>query len=290
MFRLRADSILHNLARASALVSAGILGLIVLFLIREALPAVYDIGVFAFLHDLSWHPLENQFNLVPMIVASLLVTAGALVLAAPLGIATAVFSSYYANHTIGAGLQRLIELLAGIPSVIFGFWGLVSIVPIIAAWQAPGASLLAAALVLALMILPTIALMSHTAIKAVPESLIRAATALCLDRFAMLRHVVLPAAASGITTAVILAMGRAIGETMVVLMVAGNVVSLPDTVFAPVRTLTANIALEMSYADQHHRAALFFSGLLLMILVTALAWLGSWFAGSRLATAGRQSI
>ncbi len=281
MSRSSADLALRRLTLVCALSVACILGLITVFLTLASLPAFTDIGIVAFVRDLAWYPRENMFNLVPMIAGSLIVTAIALLMATPLGIAAAIFLSYYAQGFVGASFQRLVELLTGIPSVVFGFWGLVAIVPLLAAWHAPGASVLAAALVLALMILPTIILMSHTAITAVPESYRHAAAALSLDRFAMIFHIVLPAAFSGIITAVLLALGRAIGETMVVLMVAGNVVKLPSSVFDPVRTLTANIALEMAYARDDHRAALFFSGLLLLALVTLLVFIGERFSSVR---------
>src|SRR5262249_8200808 len=174
---------------------------------------------------------------------------------------------------LSRGYRSVVELLAGIPSVAYGFWGLVALTPLLRAWQPPGQSLLAAILILALMILPTIALLAEAALTAVPASYLRGAAALGLSRWATIRGIVLPAALSGLATAVFLAMGRALGETMAVLMVAGNVAQMPASVFEPVRTLTSNIALELGYAAGDHRAILFVSGLVLLVLTTALVLL-----------------
>ncbi|WP_269844814.1 phosphate ABC transporter permease subunit PstC [Methyloprofundus sedimenti] len=197
-------------------------------------------------------------------------TLGALLLATPLGIASALFSRYYAPPAVATGYRRLIELLAGIPSVVYGLWGLTTLAPLIAQLHPPGVSLLTALLILALMILPTIALSVDAALLAVPIAYHQGAAALGLSRWAMIKGVILPAAHSNITSGIMLAAGRAIGETMAVLMVAGNVVQLPHSLFDSVRTLTANIALEMSYAMGDHRAALFVSGLALMLMVLLL--------------------
>jgi len=161
----------------------------------------------------------------------------------------------------------MVELLAGIPSVVFGFWGLVVLVPIIGRWHPPGPSLLAGILILTLMILPTIMLVAHASIAQVPVTYIHSATALGFSRWSLIWHVILPTSQVGLFTGVLLGSARALGETMAVLMVCGNVVQLPSHLFDPIRTLTANIALEMAYALGTHRAALFVSGLLLMGLV-----------------------
>ena len=162
-------------------------------------------------------------------------------------------------------------MLAGIPSVVYGLWGLTVLAPLIARWQPPGVSVLAGALVLALMVLPTVALTASSALAAVPASLLQGAAALGLSRRAVVLGVALPAARGGIVGGVLLAAARALGETMALLMVAGNVVQMPSGLFEPVRVLTANIALEMAYASGDHRAALFASGVLLTALVLALA-------------------
>ena len=260
--------------RSAALICGAFVLLMVLFVLRESWPALREIGLSRFFTDASWHPqggaAAGTFGLVPMITASLALTAGAMALAAPLGLLCALFCSDYAPLGLATAFRRLMEVLAGIPSVVYGFWGLVVLVPLINRWQPPGASLLAGILVLALMILPTMALLAQTAIATVPADYRRGAAALGLTRVGTLWGVVLPAARSGLFTAALLAVGRAIGETMAVLMVCGNVVRSPSSLFAPVRALTANIALEMAYALADHRSALFVSGLLLAAVVVAL--------------------
>jgi phosphate transport system permease protein len=260
--------------RAGASLSAAIVLVIGAFVIAEALPALRTVGLARFVTDPSWHPAggpdAGRFNLLPMAAGSILATAGAIALAAPLGLASALFCRFYAPPAVATGYRRLIELLAGIPSVVYGFWGLVVLTPAIRAWQPPGQSLLAAMLILALMVLPTIALLAEAGLRGVPRSYLQGAAALGLSRWATIRGVALPAARGAIVTAIVLATGRAFGETMAVLMVAGNVVQVPATVFDPVRVLTANIALELGYALGHHRSALFVSGLLLMAVTVLL--------------------
>jgi phosphate transport system permease protein len=206
---------------------------------------------------------------------------GSVLIATPLGILSAVFCHYYAPPAIARLYRRLIELLAGIPSVVYGFWGIMVLVPLIAEIQPPGPSLLAGILILTIMILPTIALMADASLANVPQQYIRGAAALGLPRWATIRGVVFPAAKSGLFTGVILEIGRAIGETMAILMVCGNVVQIPSSIFDPIRTLTANIALEMAYALGDHRAALFVSGLVLMAMIVALALAAEWISRGR---------
>ena len=243
------------------------------FLLREAAPLLNSRQSLGFLTDASWYPLEGQFGLLPMAAASLAAALGAIVLAGPLGLASAIFLHFLAPPAIARVYRLMIALLAGIPSVVFGLWGLTVLVPLIARWQPPGASLLAAILILALMILPTIALTGASALAAVPKSLLHGAHALGLTQRGTILRVAVPAARSGILNGVLLASARALGETMAVLMVAGNVVQYPSGLFDPVRVLTANIALEMAYATGLHRSGLFMSGLLLMAVVILLAWL-----------------
>ncbi len=254
--------------------AGAIVVLIAAFLIRESWPALQEVGIGRFVLDPSWHPAAEPgtgtFNLLPMVWGTLWATAGAVLLATPLGVLSALFVHHYSVRPVARLYRRMIELLAGIPSVVYGFWGLVVLVPLIRALHPPGPSLLAGILILTLMILPTIALMADAALAAVPAAQLRAAAALGLSRGRTVVGVVLPAARSGLLTGVVLGTGRAIGETMAVLMVCGNVVQTPDSLFAPVRTLAANIALEMAYAQGDHRSALFVSGLVLLALIAAL--------------------
>jgi len=256
--------------RGLALISAAIILLILFFVIWEAVPLLQQVGLSRFFTDASWHPASNEFNLAPMLAGTLLWTVASVLIATPLGIFSAIFCHYYAPRAIAQLYRRLIELLAGIPSVVYGFWGLVVLVPLIGRLHPPGPSLLAVTLILTLMILPTIALVADASLASVPPEYVKGAAALGLGRWAIIRGVVLPAARSGLMTGAILETGRAIGETMAVLMVCGNVVQVPHSLFDPVRTLTANIALEMAYAVDNHRAALFVSGLVLMGLIALL--------------------
>ena len=251
---------------------------IVVFVVSESVAAIRNIGLARFVTDDSWHPSEGLYNLLPMVAGTMLVTAGAVLLATPLGILLAIFCSSFAPGPVARGYRRLIALLAGVPSVVYGFWGLVTLVPLLGQIQPPGTSLLAGIVILSLMILPTVTLLAETSLAGVSDHYIRGAAALGLTRWATVRQVVLPAARPGIVAGVFLAGARAVGETMAVLMVCGNVVEMPQSLFDPVRTLTANIALEMSYAMGDHRSALFVTGsallLMIVLLVTAAQWAG----------------
>jgi phosphate transport system permease protein len=271
------DTLLLWLLRITSGFAAGLVLLILFFLLAESSPLLRDIPTVRFVTDPSWQPSESAYNLAPMLSGTLYAAGGALLLATPLGMASALFVAYYAPPHVASIYRRLVELLAGIPSVVYGFWGLTTLVPLINQLHPPGASLLAGILVLALMILPTIALTAHAALLAVPSEYLHGAAALGMSRWGIIRGVVLPTARIGITAGIILAGGRAIGETMAVLMVTGNVVQHASSVYDPIRTLAANIALEMPYAVSDHRAALFVSGLALMLMVITL-----WTAAVRL--------
>lgn len=270
------------LAPMLGLLAAGaalILLLVLSFLLREAWPVLNGAGWLRFFADQGWHPLENRFGLTPMLWATLAAAFGAVLLAAPVGLAGAIFTHFFAPPQLAKLYRIMLALLAGIPSVVYGLWGLTVLVPLLARWQAPGTSLLAAMLILALMIVPTVALTSSSALNAVPRSLLHGAAALGLTRKGIVLGVAVPAARVGILGGILLASARALGETMAVLMVAGNVVQNPTGLFEPVRVLTANIALEMAYATGTHRAGLFASGLLLTLLVLVLAWMGARIVG-----------
>ncbi len=265
---LPARIVLGLLAYTALLVLALVIG----FLLLEAKPVLQWGMVWQFFTQAAWFPLEQRLGLMPMLAASLLASLGAVALAAPLGVAVAIAGRFLLGARLSKPLSVAMGVMAGIPSVVFGLWGLTVVVPWIAAWQAPGASLLAAILVLSLMIVPTVALTSSAALAAVPPALLQGAAALGLSQSATVLGVALPAARNAVVSGILLAVARALGETMAVLMVAGNVVQMPGSVFDSVRVLTANIALEMSYASGDHRAALFASGLVLVLAVLALTW------------------
>lgn len=271
MSRSKTDQRLGATLGVAGAMSAGVIVLIALFLLKESWPVLQRVGVWRFLVDRAWNPTEMLYGLGPMLVATLAASIGATMLATPLGLGSALFCRYLAPAPVARFQRALVTLLAGIPSVVFGFWGLVVLVPMIAVIEPPGASLLAAMLVLAIMILPTVALTADAALGAVPESYVQGAAALGLSREATILNVLLPSARAGIAAGVLLALARALGETMAVLMVAGNVVRVPTSLFDPVRTLTANIALEMAYASGDHRASLFVSGLALTAVVAFVA-------------------
>ncbi len=255
---------------ASAALSGAVVVLVVLFLLVASWPALADLGPGRYLTDTRWYPSGGLWGMSAMIVGTLLSTLGAVLLAAPLGILSAVFCHYYAPARMATLYRRLVELLAGIPSVVYGLWGLVVLVPIIARWHPPGTSLLAAILVLTLMILPTVALVADSALGQLPGSQVAGAYALGLSRAGVIWRIAVPAARRALATGTLLATARAIGETMAVLMVCGGVVNLPTSLFEPIRTLTANIALEMSYAEGLHRSSLFVTGLVLVLAVVTL--------------------
>lgn len=202
--RWSTDDLLCWLLRGMAMIASTIVMLIVTFLIVEALPVLRHVGVLRFFTDPSWHPAEGFYNLTPMLWGTLFAMAGSVLIATPLGILSAVFCQYYAPTRLARPYRRLIELLAGIPSVVYGFWGLVVLVPLIGEIHPPGPSLLAGILVLTIMILPTIALMADASLANVPQQYVRGAAALGLPRWAMIRGVVFPAAKSGLFTGVIL--------------------------------------------------------------------------------------
>jgi phosphate transport system permease protein len=280
--RSRTDGILVWSLRVAAAVAGAIALLIGVFLVLESMPVLRSVGPWRFFSDPSWHPTDNLYNLVPMLWGTLFAMAGAVLVATPLGILSAVFCQYYAPASIARVYRSLIELLAGIPSVVYGLWGLMVLVPLIGAIRPPGPSLLAGVIVLAIMILPTIALSADAALRNVPADYARGAAALGISRWGTVRHVIFPAAKSGLFTGVILETGRAIGETMAILMVCGNQIQTPRSIFDPVRTLTANIALEMAYAMGSHRSALFVSGLILLLLIVALVTAAEWISRGRI--------
>lgn len=265
-----------------ALSAISVLGLIIFFIFREGSPAIAKVGILDFIAGGRWVPGKGIFGILPMIAGSAWVTFGAMILGAPLGLACAIFLAEMAPPKATSILKPAVELLAGIPSVVFGFMGLVILVPFIRnVFGGPGFSVLASAIVLAIMILPTMISISYDALKAVPRTYRDGMLALGATRWQTIKMVVLPAAKSGIVAAAILSMGRAIGETMAVIMVAGNAKIIPASLLDPVRTLTSNIALEMGYAAGDHRQALFATGVVLFVVIAILNLFARWVAMGR---------
>jgi len=258
---------------------SGSLGIVICgYLMVEAADA-FGSGKFrALFTDLKWQPgsvRDPQFGMLPMLLASFLITILSGLIAVPAGIGAAIFQVFYAPPALARWLDRFLELLAGVPSVIFGFWGLAVIVPLINHIHPPGQSLLAAGVVLALMILPTITLTSRSALRSVDPEVLRGAEALGLSRPCQILGIALPAARRGISSGCILGVTRAIGETMAVVMVCGNIAQIPHSWFDPVRPITATIALEMGYATEGHQALLFAIGLVLVVVTGFLVMLAS---------------
>ncbi|GAB1431820.1 phosphate ABC transporter permease subunit PstC [Spirochaetota bacterium] len=257
------EKVMSRVFLLSALSTVLALALICLFLFINGIPAMAKIGVFSFLLGKEWSPSDTPplFGILPMIAGSLYVTAGAIIIGVPIGILTAVFLSKSCPKKLYKFIKPGMDLLAGIPSVVLGFFGMAVIVPVF------GESILSASIVLGIMILPTVTGISESAIRAVPQNYYEGAVALGAGHYRAVFKVILPAANSGVLAAIILGVGRAIGETMAVIMIAGNQARMPVSLFKGVRTMTANIALEMGYAAELHREALITTALVLFVFI-----------------------
>jgi len=261
--------IIFMLSASAAIIAVG---LICVFLFMQGVPAIWDIGIVNFLTGTEWRPSWNPplFGILPMIVGSLYVTAGAILFGVPVGIFAAVFMAKFCPVPIYKVLKPAINLLAGIPSVVYGYFGMVVLVPFIREnFGGNGNSILTASLLLGMMILPTIITISENAIRAIPDEIYEGAIALGASHENATFKVVLPAAKSGVMASIILGIGRAVGETMAVRMVAGNqaVLRMPYDFLSGTRTLTANIVLELGYAYGSHRAALIATGVVLFVFI-----------------------
>ena len=252
----------------SACVSIIAVVLICVFLFVNGVPAMAEIGFFDFLLGETWRPSSDIYGIMPMILGSIYVTAGAIIVGVPLGLFTAVFMAYFCPPKLYKVLKPAVDLLAGIPSVVYGFFGLVVMVPLVrSTLGGRGTSMLTASLLLGIMILPTIISVSESSIRAVPRSYYEGSLALGATKERSVFFSVLPAAKSGVLAAVVLGIGRAIGETMAVIMVAGNQARMPGGLLEGVRTLTANIVMEMGYAQDLHREALIATAVVLFVFI-----------------------
>ncbi len=254
-----------------ALSALSALALIVLFIFIEGIPLIAKVGVFNFVFGMKWAPSQGLYGIFPMIVGTVSVTLGAALIGVPIAICCSIFLTEFAPRIVGNIVRPAIQILAGIPSVVYGFWGLTFIVPAIRNYLGgPGLSILAGSVILAIMILPTIISISEVSILALPRQYKEGALALGATQWQMVHSVMLPAAKSGIVAAVVLGIGRAVGETMAVIMVLGNAVALPESILDPARTLTTNIGIEMGYASGEHQQALFATGIVLLVIVMIL--------------------
>lgn len=264
------EKIMKAVFFATACISILAVGLICIFLFANGMPGIREIGLFKFLFETTWRPGNGDYGILPMILGSLYVTAGAIIIGVPIGILTAAFLARFCPARWYPMIKTGVELMAGIPSVVYGFFGLVVLVPFVRnTIGGKGYSILTASILLGIMILPTIVNVSESAIRAVPKSYYEGSLALGATHERSVYRMVLPAAKSGIFAGVILGIGRAIGETMAVIMVAGNqpVMRAPNELLKGVCTLTANIVIEMGYAQDLHRKALIATGVVLFVFI-----------------------
>lgn len=267
------ERIITSFLFLSALMSLASLGVITFFIFQSGLPLMFRVGIGNFLGTTTWNPSGNdsEFGIAAMILGSVWVTIGAILVGVPLGLAVAIFSAEIAPKRAAAIIRPVIQLLAGIPSVIYGFIGLTILAPLIrAVFGGPGLSVLTASLILGIMILPSVISISEDALRAVPTSYRDGSLALGATRWQTIYSVLVPAARSGIVASVILGMGRALGETMAVIMMLGNALQVPRTPLDSATTLTSNIGLELAYASGAHREALFATGVVLFVLIMTL--------------------
>ena len=262
------EKVMRIVFMLSATVSILAVIVICYFLAGQGLPAMVEIGVSDFLTGTLWKPLEGHFGIFPMIVGSIYVTAGAIILGVPVGLLCAIFMAKFCPKRLYSVLKPAVDLLAGIPSIVYGFFALMVIVPVVQELTGTsGKGILTASIMLAIMILPTIVSVSEASIRAVPESYYEGSLALGATHERSVFFATVPAAKSGIMAGVILGVGRAIGETMAVSMVAGNQPILPDSILSGVRTMTANVIIEMGYAEGLHREALIATAVVLFVFI-----------------------
>lgn len=264
------ERVMSGVFLAAALTSIIAVAFICFFLFANGLPAITEIGAVKFLFGTKWAPnnVPALYGILPMIIGSIYITAGAIIIGVPIGIFTSVFLAKYCPDGLYKVLKPAVELLAGIPSIVYGFFGMVVLVPAVkAVFGGNGNSILTASILLGIMILPTIIGVAEAALRSVPESYFEGALALGATPERSIFSVVLPAARSGILAAVVLGIGRAIGETMAVIMIAGNQPRITGNITKGIRTLTANIVLEMGYAQDLHRRALIANGVVLFVFI-----------------------
>jgi phosphate transport system permease protein len=269
--KLRKDTYLSLGFFLVALSTLSALAVITIFIFVEGLPLINKVGVFNFIFGMTWAPSQGLYGIFPMIVGTISVTLGAAVIGVPVALCVSIFLTEFAPKRVRTIMRPAIQLLAGIPSVVYGFWGLTFIVPMIRTYLGgPGLSILAGSLILAIMILPTIISISEVSLLALPGLYKQGSLALGATHWQTIHRVLIPSAKSGIMAAIILGIGRAIGETMAVIMVLGNAVALPNSILDPARTLTTNIGIEMGYASGEHQQALFATGIVLFVMIMML--------------------
>ncbi len=272
---------------ATAISSILIIALIIIFVFKEGLPAITSVGFFNFIFGMTWSPSFGEYGVFPMIIGTLEITGLSLIMAVPLGLLCAIFLAEIAPTNVQKILNPTIQTLAGIPSVVYGFFGLILLVPFMRVhFGGSGFSMLTASLILTVMVLPIIISVSEDALRSIPLEYKEASLALGATHWQTIKNVIFPAAIAGIITSVILGMGRAIGETLAIIMVAGNVVQIPGSIFDPVRALTSNIAIEMGYATGLHYNALFATGIVLIFMIIILLVIANYLHHKKKVTIG----
>ncbi|MGM9976911.1 MAG: phosphate ABC transporter permease subunit PstC [Bulleidia sp.] len=267
------ESVMKYVFLVAAVFSIAAVILICFFLFANGIPAIREIGVVKFLLGTTWAPSNNEYGILPMIVGSFYITAGAILFGVPIGILTSVFMTFYCPKKIYRPLKSATELLAGIPSVVYGFFGMIVLVPAVYRFEkmldisGKGNSIFTASLLLGIMILPSIIGVCESALRAVPQSYYEGSSGLGATKERTIFKVILPSASSGVLAGVVLGIGRAIGETMAVVMIAGNQPRIPTSIFKGVRTMTANIVIEMGYATDLHRESLIATGVVLFVFI-----------------------
>ncbi|HVP11410.1 MAG TPA: phosphate ABC transporter permease subunit PstC [Phycisphaerae bacterium] len=268
---MKQDRLISAILMAVAFSAILGLAIITIFIFKEGVPIIVRVGARDFFLSADWDPKSGHFGIRSMIIGSMMVTCGAMVIGMVFSLGLAIVLTQFSPPRLTRILKPMIELLAGIPSVVYGFVGVVTLVPLIQSHLGgPGLSVLAASIVLGIMVLPTVTSISVDALNAVPRPYWEGSIALGATRWQTVHMVMVKAARSGIVAAIILGMGRAVGETMAVIMVGGNTLAVPKGILEPVRTLTANIALEMGYASGDHRQALFATGVTLFVFIMIL--------------------
>ncbi|HIR14848.1 MAG TPA: phosphate ABC transporter permease subunit PstC [Candidatus Choladousia intestinavium] len=261
------ERVMHIIFLVAACTSVLAVALICIFLFANGLPAMGEIGIFNFLFGQTWRPSNDLYGIFPFILGSIYVTAGAIIIGVPVALLTAIFMVHYCPKRLYPFFKATVNLMAGVPSVVYGFFGLVVFVPWLRELTGNGTTMFTASLLLGIMILPTVTGVAESAIRSVPDSYYEGALALGATHERSVFFTVFPAAKSGVMAGVVLGIGRAIGETMAVIMVAGNQTWMPQGVFEGLRTMTANIVIEMGYAANLHREALIATGVVLFVFI-----------------------
>ena len=261
------ERVMHIIFLVAACTSVLAVALICIFLFASGLPAMGEIGIFNFLFGQTWRPSNDLYGIFPFILGSIYVTAGAIIIGVPVALLTAIFMVHYCPKRLYPFFKATVNLMAGVPSVVYGFFGLVVFVPWLRELTGNGTTMFTASLLLGIMILPTVTGVAESAIRSVPDSYYEGALALGATHERSVFFTVFPAAKSGVMAGVVLGIGRAIGETMAVIMVAGNQTWMPQGVFEGLRTMTANIVIEMGYAANLHREALIATGVVLFVFI-----------------------